>query len=103
MMMDRRILTAAAHVRAQGKVQATLPLSNSSLSLELLQKMKSYCPQRLLCVLVKMSRLVSGRKLGMNINQLRFAVAVAQTSSFTQAAEQCNVTQPTLSNSVAQL
>jgi DNA-binding transcriptional LysR family regulator len=50
-----------------------------------------------------MSRLVSGRKLGMNINQLRFAVAVAQTSSFTQAAEQCNVTQPTLSNSVAQL
>lgn len=39
----------------------------------------------------------------MNLNQLRFASALAQTSSFTKAASACNVTQPTLSNGVAQL
>jgi LysR family transcriptional regulator, hydrogen peroxide-inducible genes activator len=39
----------------------------------------------------------------MNLNQLRFAQAVAQTGSFTKAATHCNVTQPTLSNGVAQL
>lgn len=39
----------------------------------------------------------------MNINQLRFAVAVASTHSFSQAAKRCFVTQPTLSNAVAQL
>lgn len=39
----------------------------------------------------------------MNLNQLRYAQAVAQTGSFTQAAEQCYVTQPTLSNGIAQL
>lgn len=39
----------------------------------------------------------------MNLNQLRYAKAVAETESFTQAAEQCYVTQPTLSNGIAQL
>lgn len=39
----------------------------------------------------------------MNISQLRYLKAVADTSSFSQAAEQCCVTQPTLSNGVAQL
>jgi LysR family transcriptional regulator, hydrogen peroxide-inducible genes activator len=39
----------------------------------------------------------------MNLSQLRFAQAVAATSSFTLAAAQCNVTQPTLSNGIAQL
>ncbi len=39
----------------------------------------------------------------MNLNQLRFARTVAHTLSFTQAAERCYVTQPTLSNGVAQL
>jgi LysR family transcriptional regulator, hydrogen peroxide-inducible genes activator len=39
----------------------------------------------------------------MNLNQLHFAHAVAATSSFTLAAAQCNVTQPTLSNGIAQL
>lgn len=39
----------------------------------------------------------------MNLNQLRYALAVAKTGSFTQAAEQCFVTQPTLSNGLAQL
>jgi LysR family transcriptional regulator, hydrogen peroxide-inducible genes activator len=39
----------------------------------------------------------------MNLNQLRFANALASTASFTEAAEQCFVTQPTLSNGVAQL
>lgn len=39
----------------------------------------------------------------MNLNQLRFASAVASTGSFTAAAAQCCVTQPTLSNGVAQL
>jgi DNA-binding transcriptional LysR family regulator len=38
-----------------------------------------------------------------NLSQLHFAQAVAATSSFTQAAAQCNVTQPTLSNGIAQL
>lgn len=39
----------------------------------------------------------------MNLNQLRFAEAVASTGSFTAAAARCCVTQPTLSNGIAQL
>lgn len=39
----------------------------------------------------------------MNLSQLRFASAVASTGSFTAAAAQCCVTQPTLSNGLAQL
>lgn len=39
----------------------------------------------------------------MNLNQLRYAKTVADTGSFTLAAEQCYVTQPTLSNGIAQL
>lgn len=39
----------------------------------------------------------------MNLSQLRFASAVASTGSFTSAAAQCCVTQPTLSNGIAQL
>lgn len=39
----------------------------------------------------------------MNLSQLRYAKAVAETGSFTLAAEQCCVTQPTLSNGIAQL
>ncbi|PRC93171.1 LysR family transcriptional regulator [Solimicrobium silvestre] len=38
----------------------------------------------------------------MNLNQLRFAHAVATTGSFTAAAAECFVTQPTLSNGIAQ-
>ena len=39
----------------------------------------------------------------MNLAQLRFASAVADTGSFTAAAARCHVTQPTLSNGIAQL
>ena len=39
----------------------------------------------------------------MNLSQLRFASAIASTGSFTLAAEQCCVTQPTLSNGIAQM
>lgn len=39
----------------------------------------------------------------MNLNHLRFARTVAETRSFSAAAERCCVTQPTLSNAVAQL
>ncbi len=39
----------------------------------------------------------------MNLNQLRFAEAVAAAGSFTAAASTCCVTQPTLSNGIAQL
>ena len=39
----------------------------------------------------------------MNLNQLRFARAIADTGSFSKAAEQCHVTQPTLSNGISQL
>jgi DNA-binding transcriptional LysR family regulator len=39
----------------------------------------------------------------MNLSQLRFIVAVADSMSFSQAAKTCCVTQPTLSNGVAQL
>ena len=39
----------------------------------------------------------------MNLSQLRFASAVASTGSFTAAAAECCVTQPTLSNGIAQL
>ncbi len=39
----------------------------------------------------------------MNLNQFRFARAVADTHSFSRAAQQCHVTQPTLSNGIAQL
>ena len=39
----------------------------------------------------------------MNFSHLRFASAVAATRSFTAAAVKCSVTQPTLSNGIAQL
>lgn len=39
----------------------------------------------------------------MNSNQLKYVKAVAETGSFTLAAERCCVTQPTLSNGIAQL
>lgn len=39
----------------------------------------------------------------MNFNQLRFASVLASTESFTLAAKQCYVTQPTLSNGITQL
>lgn len=39
----------------------------------------------------------------MNFQQLRFVVAVADTQSFTSAADLCCVTQPALSNAIAQL
>ncbi|MCW8928807.1 MAG: LysR family transcriptional regulator [Gammaproteobacteria bacterium] len=39
----------------------------------------------------------------MNLKQLRFAQSVAKTHSFSKAAEMCFATQPTLSNSIAQL
>jgi len=39
----------------------------------------------------------------MNLSQLRFANALATTGSFTGAAAECFVTQPTLSNGIAQL
>jgi DNA-binding transcriptional LysR family regulator len=39
----------------------------------------------------------------MNLSQLRFATALAATGSFTAAAAECFVTQPTLSNGIAQL
>lgn len=39
----------------------------------------------------------------MNLSQLRFAHAVAEHQSFSRAAEHCYVTQPTLSNGIAQL
>lgn len=39
----------------------------------------------------------------MNISQLRYAKAIAETASFSKAAEICCVTQPTLSNAIAHL
>jgi DNA-binding transcriptional LysR family regulator len=39
----------------------------------------------------------------MNLSQLRFAKAVADSGSFTSAAAACFVTQPTLSNGIAEL
>lgn len=39
----------------------------------------------------------------MNIQQLRYARALAECGSFVRAASQCGVTQPTLSNGIAQL
>src|SRR5262245_4955701 len=39
----------------------------------------------------------------MNLSQLEFAAAVADKKSFTAAAQSCHVTQPTLSNGIAQL
>ena len=38
----------------------------------------------------------------MNFQQIRFAVAVADTGSFTKAADLCCVTQPALSNAISQ-
>src|SRR5215831_19378387 len=39
----------------------------------------------------------------MNLSQLEFAAAVGEKKSFTAAARACHVTQPTLSNGIAQL
>lgn len=41
--------------------------------------------------------------MNLNLKQLRFAVSLATQSSFTRAAAECCVTQPTLSNAIAQL
>jgi DNA-binding transcriptional LysR family regulator len=38
-----------------------------------------------------------------NLKQLQFAISVAETCSFSQSAENCFATQPTLSNAIAQL
>ncbi|MEM9278953.1 MAG: LysR family transcriptional regulator [Pseudomonadota bacterium] len=38
----------------------------------------------------------------MNFQQLRFVIAVADTGSFTRAADRCCVTQPALSNAISQ-
>jgi LysR family hydrogen peroxide-inducible transcriptional activator len=39
----------------------------------------------------------------MELNQLRYAVAVAETGNFTRAAERCHVTQPSLSQQILNL
>ncbi|MEZ5841314.1 MAG: LysR family transcriptional regulator [Hyphomicrobiales bacterium] len=39
----------------------------------------------------------------MNLRQLQFVIAIAETGSFSRAAEACHATQPTLSNAVSQL
>jgi len=39
----------------------------------------------------------------MEVNQLRYFVAVAELENFTRAAEQCHVTQPSLSQQIAKL
>ncbi len=39
----------------------------------------------------------------MNFQHLRFAISVAETGSFTRAADMCCVTQPALSNAIGQL
>lgn len=39
----------------------------------------------------------------MELNQLRYAVAIAETGNFTRAAERCNVTQPSLSQQILNL
>lgn len=39
----------------------------------------------------------------MNFTQLKFVIATADLGSFSHAAQQCNVTQPTLSNGIAKL
>lgn len=41
--------------------------------------------------------------MAINLNQLRFFLEVARQNSFSKAAETCCVTQPTLSNAIAQL
>jgi LysR family hydrogen peroxide-inducible transcriptional activator len=42
-------------------------------------------------------------EISMNLQQLRYARALAECGSFVQAAKQCAVTQPTLSNGIALL
>ncbi len=39
----------------------------------------------------------------MELHQLRYVVAVAQTRNFSRAAEQCNVAQPSLSQQIQKL
>lgn len=39
----------------------------------------------------------------MELHQLRYAVAIAETGNFTRAAERCNVTQPSLSQQIINL
>ena len=39
----------------------------------------------------------------MEMHQIRYFLAVAQTLNFTRAAEQCNVSQPALTRAIQQL
>ena len=44
-----------------------------------------------------------GHRGGMEMHQVRYFLAVAETLNFTRAAEQCNVSQPALTRAVQQL
>lgn len=46
---------------------------------------------------------INYRGVGVNLQQLRYAKALAEHGSFSRAAEACAVAQPTLSNGIAQL
>ncbi len=39
----------------------------------------------------------------MNLNQVRYTLALSETLSFSEAAKACGVTQPTLSNGISHL
>jgi DNA-binding transcriptional LysR family regulator len=45
----------------------------------------------------------TGPRRSMEIHQIRYFLAVAQTLNFTRAAEQCNVSQPALTRAIQQL
>jgi DNA-binding transcriptional LysR family regulator len=46
---------------------------------------------------------VQGADVAMEMHQVRYFLAVARTQNFTRAAEECNVTQPSLTRAIKQL
>src|SRR5215203_52196 len=54
------------------------------------------------CVRVRLNRLQWGVR-AMEMQQVRYFVALAGTLNFTRAAEQCNVSQPALTRAIQQL
>ena len=63
-----------------------------------------YCAwETVLGMLRSTERASAPEAISMEMHQVRYFLAVARTRNFTRAAEECNVTQPSLTRAIKQL
>jgi DNA-binding transcriptional LysR family regulator len=53
--------------------------------------------------LLTVAKAIVGRKVTMELHQIRYFLSLSKTLNFTRAAEECNVSQPALSRAISQL